>query len=173
MATVIRANLSAIIPAVLTRLGEISGFPPERVILSQVQELPFNAQADQILWLRIEDFRPDEAIFDGSGRIDARAEHTLAVRVRTRLGLDENDRDYARMLDASLGHLDLVDVVLNALWGFQPTDTGDDTGNWYVTEPMKWKSAQGPQRDRVDPNWAQTVLLFRMVRTADLDQSYQ
>ena len=170
-ATVLRASLDQIVPPLLDRVASVTELPPERVFFTQRRRVPFNSQADSYVFLRLEDGDYDRPNVLGAGRIDSRERVVLSATMRTRLSLDEADRDTVWLTEPSLGHLRLRHAVLDALICFVPLD---DDGNWLVTEPIKPARHRRPEKEeQPDPSWGESSLFFEVVYELGLDQSYQ
>lgn len=169
MPTVLRTRLDVILLAVRQRLINELGWPPERVIVAKRDVLPFNAQADQYCIIQPRSQVTEQPIVQGAGRVDTRVTRRVAVIVRTRLSLDESDRDLAWLTDATYGHLRTEHAVLNALQMYQPTRGAD----WLACEPLRLVPVSQPEQDREQPEWGQSVAEFEVTYVLDLDQSYQ
>jgi hypothetical protein len=161
-----RTEPADVLPYLLTRLISVTGLPAERCFVSQADEQPYDAQADQYLWLRVEDGGEDQGIRDGAGRLDARETVTLTVTARTRLALDEPGRDLSWMTHASLGHLRLAHAVKKALDGWQPTD---GESNVLTTCPIRLLTPRKPRKDRKQPEWGESVQVYEMEILLNLD----
>lgn len=171
MPTVIRSSLEDILPPILVRVRTVTGLPAERVFLCQREECPYDSQADSYVFLRVEDSDYDDPNVIGAGRTDTRETVVLTATVRSRLALDEADRDTAWMTHASLGHLRLRRLVQDALLLFQPED-GD--GNWLVTEPIKPHNTRKPRKDRKpNPEWGESIAAWLVTFELAVDQTYQ
>lgn len=167
------ARLDELVAPLLAHVASITELPPERVFFCQRDEPPFNSQADSYVFLRFEDGDYDRPNLIGAGRIDTRERIVLSATIRSRVSLDEADRDTIWLTEtqASVGHLQLRHKVLDALVCFTVID-GD--GNHLVTEPLKPATSRPPRKEKSpNPEWGQSVLMFDVIIHLDLDQSRQ
>ena len=166
MPTPPRTRLSLILPVIRQRLIDWLQFPAERVLLTITDEPPFDAQAEQYVWVRLRRQAPGTPYVEGGGRTDARVRRTLAVTVRTRQALDTPLEHLLWLLTA---HLDAEHAVYDALLDFYPA--GADGMN-LTTEPLHPGTAAEPRADRDDPTWGESTVEFEIVYEMDLDQSF-
>lgn len=122
----------------------ITGLPRERVNSSAWDTTP-EFQGDQDIVLHVGNpvphgndqdatgrlVRNDQ---DATGRLSTRLVRPVEVRPRTRLALDVGGYSDLWLTDPNLGHLQLEELIFNALEQFEPADTN---GNWLVTEPIR------------------------------------
>ena len=171
MATVLRSRLSAILPLIQARVTAVMGLPEERVLLTgEMDNLPWDTQADQYVWIRPREMRPNAPIIVGAGRHDARTNRSCLATLRTRYAVDEGPQEARWLLDRSFGHLDAEQLLLDALFLFQPTDAA---GNWLVHEPLQPMPVSAPRKDQRDKDWGESTFEFSIDFTLDLNQSYQ
>ena len=181
MPTVLRSDLFNVVLACRARLMLRLEWPAERVLVADPEQYEYHPQADQYLTLWLADQgSPDMPVFEGGGRFDTRMAVRLAVTLYTRLSVDEAPSSLAALTDTSLGHLNAAGAVLNALVGFTPTDTADDSGNWYCTQGVNPAPVSAPRRPRRktgraagdgDPDWTVSTLGFVAVYELNLNQS--
>lgn len=175
MATVIRSQIADILLAIQARIMSVLNFPAERVILDTLEgaeDREVHFEAEQYVYIRAESYGNAPG-FDGMGRIWAPQRWRITCTLWTRSGLDEPPGAGVFLTAASVGHLRLMHQFLDALLGYQPTDTGDDTGNWLVQQPMQSTSGTGPRRARTDATWGRSSMAFEVVYAPSVDQSYQ
>ncbi len=177
MATVLRSDLYKIVLAVQARLMLRLGWPAERVLVADPRKfvdsrgVPLHPQADQylVIWLA-DQGHPDMPVYDGAGRWDTRMTVRLAITLRTRFFVDEVSSSLAWLTDASLGHLEAVGDILNALVEFTPTDTADDTGNWHCVQGLNPAPVGAPEQEaKRDPEWGSSVIGFIAVYEVNLN----
>lgn len=150
MATVIRTKLSAILPLIKTQLMATTGFPTERVYISKRDVHPSITQGDKYIVVRPRASVTNEAVEIGAGRVDTRLTRRVAVILRTRLELDQEDVDVSWLTDATYGHLDTEHAIIDSLQDFQVIDTNN---NWLVYEPMKLVPVSAPQDEQNFTGW--------------------
>lgn len=172
MATVIRTSLEVILPVIVQRLVDVTGFPsPERVYLTIEDPVGYHNQADQYIAVQVLTENPNMMLVDTGGRFDARTKRQINVHLRTRLNLDEVGHDTAWLVNASLGHLRVEHQINDALQGYEPVDASN---NWLVSEPMDPGSITAPRKAKEEiPGWGESVLSFLIPYINNFDQSYQ
>lgn len=167
-----RTDLATILPTLLARVVTVTGLPTERVFVCQREEVPYDAHGDSYVFLRVEDTDFDDANIIGAGRIDARERVVVTATIRSRLALDEADRDTVWMTNASLGHLQLRHDVLDALLGFFPENSQN---SWVLTtHPLTPGRGGKPRKERPKGNteWGESLLAFNLEYELDLSQAY-
>ena len=175
MAQVIRTSLATILPHIQTRLMTVLGWPAERVLIAPPEVLGWSGgQADQLVafWPQTDHFQ--SKIFDGAGRVDTRITEHILFHLRTRFGVDEATNLQSWLTDSTLGHWVAREGLLDALTCYSPTDTDDETGNFLVTEPMRYVNGSKPLKIAGAPlSWGQSSLVFELTYLPSLDQTYQ
>lgn len=167
-----------ILRAILTRMGQISGWVKDQAFLYQEDDPPYDVKGDFWAFIQFQPQGQDEGRFLAAGRVDSTMGAEVHVIVRSRSALDEAHSDFVRLTDASLGHIAYASAVVNALNGFQPNDANDptgNTGNWLLQIPMRllpngWGTPKPTKHDR---EWLETRLRFGILFTMNLDQTYQ
>ncbi|MBV8086825.1 MAG: hypothetical protein JO247_18625, partial [Chloroflexi bacterium] len=159
-ATVLRTGLAAIVLATQTQLQTLLGWGPERVAVVDPAKLSFHPHGDAYLclWVDLESY--DRPILAGAGRGDTRATERLLVACRSRYAVDTATDATAWLTDGTLGHLALRLQVLNALVGWTPTDTGDDSGNALTVQPLVPASGARPRLEPDEKEWGESILGF-------------
>lgn len=177
MPTVARSDLFNIVLACQARLMLRLSWPEERVIVADPKKFKGHPQADQYLLLWLADQgSPDMPVFEGGGRFDTRMVVRFAVTLWTRYYADEVSSSKLWLTDGRqanpLGHLNTAGLILNALVGFTPTDTADDSGNWYCTQGINPAPVSAPNQEASrNPEWGHSVLGFVAVYELNLDQT--
>jgi hypothetical protein len=134
-----------------SELQRTLGLDPSVVSVSAIDDPPHH-QAERDVVLRVQGERSVEGNWAGGGRHDDRRKRQVKVICRTRMWLDQADRDDLLLTSvepATLGHLALEDAVADALQTWQGLRANGDALNYpaYVgdlTDPEKEKSTQGP-----------------------------
>lgn len=163
-----RTSVRAIILAAVARIVEITELDAARVgvtVLPPDEVPPFGAPQDVLVRVRGE--TPDEGIIDGTGRWDNRRRRILDVACRTRVSLDEEGGDLARLTHESLGHVLLEDLVVEALEIFNAPDP-DEAGS-LITAPLRVGRLTDPQRMAKFPDWVFSVFTVEAEYSRDLD----
>lgn len=155
MATVHRTGLANILLAIRDRLMQRLQMPPELVLVTARDSLPFDRHGDQYVWIRPRNQAPNLPVIEGGGRFDARMRRTIAVTCRTRLALDESDQDYEWLLNRELGHFELEEAIWDALYLWAPADVDE---NWLVAMPLQPRGTAAPQKDKVNAEWGESSL---------------
>ena len=171
MAEAIRSSMRQIVPVCLARLVAVTGLPAERVNPWVGDAEAPHLQADQDLVLRLGGWSPDRGWFVGGGRSSLRLVERFEVQLRTRLALDPAGSAYVWLTDTTLGHLQLRNLVLDALVEFLPADT---SGNVLVTDPLALVPAPKPRTDArggQPVSWGSETLTFEVAYLQALDQS--
>ncbi len=160
MAAVITTSMEVLLPLIEARLTYITELPAER-ILPWVGDEPPHLQGDHDLVLKLGGIVPDTGWYVGGGRTSFRVTETLEVQIRTRLILDPTGVSRAWLTHATLGHVQLRKLVLDALVGYIPHD-GD--GNALIAEGLVPKTTQRPRPDTRGAvvNWGSETLAFEM-----------
>lgn len=169
MAEPIRTRLDLIIPYLLARLRSVTGLTEACVFCSQRRKLPYDAMADQFVFIHFHDDTPQQPILQGAGRSDVRQEQLFSVTARTRLALDPPDRDTIWLTQASQGHLLLCHNVDDAMDGYIVEDTD---GNWFTLGPIEPAHGKGPEKDDKATEWGEKSMFYRLVYLRALTQSY-
>lgn len=168
MSRVTRAPFADVLEAVRARIVEVTELDDARVFITALDpdSAPRFGAAQDVL-VRPASETPEAGTIDGAGRIDNRRKRRIEVTIRTRLLLDEADRDTSRLSDASLGHLALEDTVCDALELYNPTGEGDDA----ICLPLRVGQLSQPQRLRSDPSWVASTFVVEAEYLRDLDQT--
>lgn len=168
-ATVIRAQLQAILLSCQQRVMDCTLFPEERVRIfdPDLAVMP-PPQADQVIHVWLEAGTPTDNYL-GSGRIDHRVKTRIVVQVATRYAVDEDDSLEQWLIGQQLGHLSILGAVDNALIEWFPEDA---QGNALTTHPIEPSTTPKPQPDKKEPGWGYTRLSYLATRIVPLDQRY-
>lgn len=160
-----RASFREILLAVREQLVEVTGLDDTRVFVSVLspEDAPRYAAFQDIL-LRPMGEEPDVGNIDGAGRYDNRRTRQFEVAVRTRVALDQSDRDHARLTDESLGHIVLEDLVVEALELFHLEDDDSDV----LAAPLRVGRLSMPQRLRSDAHWVFSAFVCEAEYRRDL-----
>lgn len=165
---IVRAKLSKILPVIKQRLMSKLDWPAERVKISLKDDSSHPHQQYLRLWPRSS---VSFAIYrHGGGRLDTRVMRRLAVKLYTRLALDESGDDEQWLTNATLGHLDVEHAIIDALENYAPVD---EDMNWLVYQPMKLQPVSEPDKDAEEPEWGSTVQEYDLSYVLDLDQNDQ
>jgi hypothetical protein len=170
MSSVVRTRIDPILLAIQQQIMAVTGFPAERALIVDPEDLPFKPQGDQFCCTWLMDGDWDLPILEGGGRVDARLRETVAVTLYTRFGTDVATSGLSWLTDASLGHAFWRHQILDALVLFQPTDAN---GNWLCSQPLVPRSTRRPRRERDEKNWGSSTVAFLVEYEAALSQSYQ
>jgi hypothetical protein len=157
-----------ILPFLEARLREVTGLPAVRINPWVGEEAP-HLQADHDLVLRLRGITPVGSWLDGGGRVTCHLTERLEVGVRTRLALDDAGSARVWLTHATLGHLRLRNLVLDALVHFIPEDADGDA---LTTSEIKLSPAQPPKaegRAKQPVNWGEERLAFEVSYLQDLD----
>lgn len=172
MAKWARTNPETILLAVLARLAETTELDESRIILSIIQpeDVPTFAAFQDVV-VRAMSEMPDSGAVHGAGRHHDLRERTIEVSARTRVQLDQTAQALAQLTDATLGHLILENLIVEALqeW-LAPGSDGD-----VLTAPMEVGRLTTPARLRTNPDWVCSTFTvnFQYVRDLDLTPSRQ
>ena len=162
MPTIIATGFAPVLQAVQAQLIAVTTFPRERVNSAAWDETP-EFQGDQDVILHVGNPTPVGADQDSKGRLATRCVRPIEVRPRTRLALDVGGYADIWLTDPALGHLQLEELIFNALEQFEPADA---SGNWLVTEPMRLIPSVRPVIPEVPPQtpreWGDSRLTFEV-----------
>lgn len=162
----IRSNIGAILEAVKTHLVTETGLASTAILWVQRSMTP-HLRGDKDILLRAGRFDVDGQEVAAAGRIATKVTRILEITPRTRVGLDQSDRDDEWLLDTTRGYFELEDTIVDALQLFAPLDA---SRNMLTIEPMRLLGGSIPQKSR-DPLWGDSVLLFQVKYYLDLDQT--
>lgn len=165
-------SFDVVLLAIQRRLMDVMAYPEERVLLDaddEGHEAPHPQQAEQYLRVKWGDSGFDQDVFEGAGRVVPIEQVQLNVEVWTRLALDDTNQMGIWLTEQTLGHALARHLVLKALAGFQPADTG---GRWLVTEPMIPQGTVKPRRKRSGDGWGSSVVRFLVSYALDLGTDY-
>lgn len=166
MATVVRASIRDILTAIKAELvlREVLG---EDAIHFVARDYVPHFVADKDLLLRPGRVTSSEPWNTGAGRAATALKRYLHCICRTRLALDESDRDEKWLQDEAFGHWILEESVLDALQDFLPEDADE---NVLLIEPMRVVDADAPDKDRKEPLlWGESTVTFEVFYAADID----
>ncbi len=175
MATIIRSNMADILLAIQARIMSVLEFPEERVVLDTLEgaeDREIHFEAEQYVYVRAESYGNAPG-FEGMGRIYAPQRWRVTCTLWTRSALDPPPGAGIFLTAASIGHLRLMNKLLDALLAYQPTDDGTEDGNWLVEQPMQSTSGTGPRKARTDGTWGRSSMAFEVVYGPDVNQAYQ
>ena len=161
MATVIRSSLRGILSAIKAQIISGVPLPAARVLVSVRKQVP-HFQADQDVVIRPRGFKIEKIITDQVGRWETTLRRRIDFTCRTRLGVDESDRDESWLQHASFGHILLEEKVVDAMQEFFPADA---SGNHLVREPMLLTDGLDPDKEQDDElvEWGQSTVSFDVV----------
>jgi hypothetical protein len=126
MAAFVRANLGDILALIRAQVAARVRVPLEAVVLTTLPLEEVDAplgERDVLIQLGNELPLPGR---DGGGRHVNRRKRNLKVAARTRLHLDEPERDLVRLTHATQGHLKMEDLLVDCLESFIPTSAAGD-----------------------------------------------
>lgn len=161
------ASNREILLAIKARIEAVTGLDDSQVLVTAAEppDVPhFKGDQDVLLRLGQETYAEGEPA-DGGGRAVDLRKQEVEVYCRTRLFLDSRDQDHARLTDASLGHIVLVDQVYNALastFAFED-GPGDD-----LALPGRMGAVARPVKDRGNPNWISSRVDISYIYQRDL-----
>jgi hypothetical protein len=178
--TTLRTSFVPIWQAIVTQILNWPGFSgfnngrgivPSQVILVSPGRTPPNVDTigDQYLILMPRAVDPELRREEGGGRTDKRARRTLDIIVRSRLALDEIDRDTLFLTSYSQGVIPLEETVLDCLIDFQPQDS---FGNLLTDVPLKWIVNSEPRREPVQEGYGQVVVSFEVPYLLPISQTF-
>jgi hypothetical protein len=176
MASVLRTTEADILLAVKARIVAsvtISGtaIAANRVLIVARDSVPhFSANHDFLI--RGGDAQNAEAEFDGMGRYATTVEQIIEITVRTRMMLDQADRDTDWLTTASTGHAATCHSLIGALHKW----TAVADANLLMSSPMRFTRWGKPKREakRDTPRgWGERVLSFSVRYLLNLDTSVE
>lgn len=134
MATVIRTSLRTVLARIKDKLvadlipaDSDDPIPSHRVIISIRKKVPrFTGDSDIII--RKGGFKVKREVTDYGGRHDTRIVRRIEIICRSRLDLDEPASDETFLLDETLGHVALEELVADCLQDHLLTES-DDSDN--------------------------------------------
>jgi hypothetical protein len=161
-----RASGRGILLKLRLRVAEWCALDLSRVVVTVLDpsETP-RTTAQQDILLRPGGEDSLEGILDGSGRYDDRRTRSLELSVRTRVQLDQAGQDLTRLTDASLGHVQMEDRLIDGLQNYQVPGDGSDV--W--TAPLRLTRLSQPQRLKGDIDWVSSTFTAHYEYTRDLD----
>jgi hypothetical protein len=170
-----RSYFGPIVQAIKTQLVTYTGIPEHRVLLRarhKQAKTTHPVQGRQYLVIRPYLPRPIGEWTEAAGRVNKGVSRPVEIIARTRLGLDQMDRDDNFLLNEDEGHFLLEELVFDALEMFMPEDA--DT-NIIVARPIRCIPSPEPtdKDEPVDPQWGSSSLFFDVWYQLDLDQSRQ
>lgn len=133
------------------------------LVSRQLQDVP-RMQADQDVLLRPGSFQSLQPAFDGAGRVCTKIKRFLTMYPRSRLAMDEGDRDDAWLTDSTYGHLAFEEACVTALSGFIPRDT---SLNWLTIEELRISDGIDPKRT-TEGEWGDSGIDFDVEYLASL-----
>ena len=170
MATVIRTSLRTILTRIKDKLlaelipgGAEDPIPGERVIISIRKKVP-HLQADSDIIIKPRGLKVRKEVTDMAGRWDTRIERRIEVRCRSRLALDDPASDETFLLDETLGHITLEELVCDCLQEALLTEN-DDSDNLILCCPMLLEDGQDTAPDTEasrGADWGETSLFFNL-----------
>ncbi len=173
MATQRRASINEILPLIRQQLIDKAVIGKDRCYIVARDVVPHH-QADQDILIRPRGFVVEGASRDPGGRVTCRIARHVAIICRTRLALDEPDRDPQWLTNATLGHFALEERVPDALEEFFPTDPA---GNILTTECIRMLSGDDPRTWKESPpagesqEWGTSVLVYEVKYDLALKQT--
>lgn len=156
MAGIIQSDPGTIIRACRAQVIAASAVDAALVKVAQRRNPP-TLSGDKDCLLRLGGFVTLPETFDGAGRTCSVIQQDLEVTCRSRLYLDDTDNDLEWLDNESLGHIDWLLLCTQALQGFWPADAGD---NLLTREPIRISRGQGPEKDRAEPAWGESTVIF-------------
>lgn len=164
----IRATMRQILPLLEAELRRLTGLPAECVNPWIGEKNGPHLQGDFDLLLRLRGFSPDQGWQMGAMKVALEIKERVEVSVRTRLQTDEPGTARQWLEDATLGHLQLRDLVLG-LAGFIPTNAaGDALTNCEIL--LTPSQPPRPDAEGASPAWGEERLSFEvsyLLATAD------
>lgn len=106
--------------------------------------------ADQDVCLRPGSFISVSADFDGAGRQCTKFVRYLSIYPRTRVTLDEADRNDIWLTDPTIGQLQWEEACVNALVGYFPADVNQ---NLLTCCELRLSSGDDPYKDALNQMW--------------------
>lgn len=171
--TVSRSSINDILAAVKAQLASYTGLDSGRIFEVARRRVPhFGAERD--ILLRPGRADPMDPMIEGGGRVDARVRRRLETVIRTRLELDQPDRDRIWLTETenARGHFQFEELVIDALEMFFPADSD---GNHLTTEGMRFQGIGEPDKDErsEEKGWGESTIVWLLEYELPLDQSVQ
>lgn len=178
---VLRSSFVTIVQAVQTQLVNAGIVSSDQIhlISRQQHDIP-HFVGDQDILIRPGRFRSIEGQAAVAGRVATVFNRVLEIFPRTRVVLDESDRDAIFLTDqgtadpvnspAGLGIFALEEAIVNSLHIFLPVDSNGNALTW---EPMRIITGEAPEKQRDDPLWGYSSLDFEVVYMFNANQAVQ
>jgi hypothetical protein len=165
----IASPLADIVPIITAQLVVKTGVPTHSVkVVARGSDYVAKFQGDRDLLLRFSGAQPQAGFTHGAGRVATILDRVLQVTCRVRLNTDPSDDDTRIWVDPTWGLLVLEEAVIDALWGFWPTDTSQNVLTPCVLE---WVPSQEAAKQLVPPpplDWIESHLHFLVTYQANL-----
>lgn len=166
MASDIKTKLSLVLLAVRQRLIDRNVLPADRLYIALRMNPPLHVQADLYGIILPLTQTVDVENFDGGSRYNTLVHGRLNVYLRNRTAVDQAYQDFYSLTDASVGILDKLHSVYQALCSFQCDDTV--AGDALLEEPMRLIFANEPRKDYDNPEWLEAMAEFEITYRLDL-----
>jgi hypothetical protein len=168
MATINRTGIAMILLSIQQQLIDKAVVPQADIGIVCTVDVP-HFDADQDVLIYPQRFTSDQAQADHAGRIDTRVVRMVHIILRTRMELDESNRQVSILTTPSLGHFALEDAILDALQIFFPLDSN---GNQLTYEPMRVYTGEPPKLELPKhPGWGNSILTFEVGEMMPLTQN--
>lgn len=156
-------HLRTILPLIETQLVSEGVVPKSNQIVWAFvgQDVPTFNPPREIVFRIGEDSPREGDFFLGSGSTDRRAKRMLHVELRTRVQLDKSNDKIQLLTNATKGHLQFEDLVMDALDNWHPT--AGDGGSIYELcpdAPLEWVGTTHPQEYPMSKDWSVSTMMF-------------
>jgi len=172
-----KVKISEVITRFKRALYEALNWESERIrIRASNKFLPTPAEYSQFIWLHAQAPKP-EPDFYGAERLELVLERIIEVHLMTYLHLDQVDNEEQLLLDASLGHYETEDQIIDILDQRHLLSTAEDKS--ITIEPLKYIAPFA--RDKELPfavtkpyeeawdKWVESTIPYRVLYSRDID----
>jgi hypothetical protein len=170
-AAVVRSKFSTILLAIAAQAQNTLNVTSNQVLIGMGDDdPPYDAQPDTYMILKPGPFTLDQKKAASNGRVLANVNQRLMIDVFNRNNLDEPDRATSALTDSTLGFLDKLAEVYNALHIFPPSDAVAD---WINEQPMRLIGGTALERIKDKPGWSKCRTEWDVYYCLALNQSMQ
>jgi hypothetical protein len=169
MPSLLASPFAPVVQLIQAQLVAKTGVPVQAVkVIARDSSFVPHFQGDRDLLLRFSGPQPQGGFLHGSGRVASILERHLQVTCRVRLNADPSDDDLRSLIDPNYGLYLLEEAVIDALWGFWPTDA---QGNTLTVTVIQWVASPPEQKQLAVPpplDWVEGHLAFLIPYQANL-----